>query len=137
MRHGGEATVLVVDDESSVRSTLSRLLQRSGWLVREAASGEDALAILLHPGAAEFPALVLCDLKMPGIGGREVFNRLRGARPEMIHRLMFVTGDVAEAGTATFIADTGCEVVEKPFTVAELAQAMQRVLTRSDNSLSS
>lgn len=127
---GGTATVLIVDDESSVRSTLSRLLHRSGWLVREAVSGEEGLAILLHVSDEELPALVLCDLKMPGIGGRELFARLRVDRPALLDRLIFVTGDVVEPATAAFIAESGCEVVEKPYTVAELAHAMARVLHR-------
>ncbi len=128
---GVDSTVLLVDDEPSVRSTLSRLLQKAGWTVREAASGEEALAFLLPAPQAGLPTLILCDLRMPGIGGREVHAKLAEERPVLLDRLIFVTGDVVAPETATFLTATGCEVVEKPFTVAELGTVMERVLARN------
>ncbi len=124
------ADVLLIDDESAVRATLARVFQRGGWPVREAASGEEGLAWLLAAADADLPALILCDLKMPGMGGREVHAHLLARRPQVLDRLVFVTGDVVESTTAAFIAGAGCEVVEKPFTVAEIARAVERVLGR-------
>lgn len=125
------AEVLLIDDEGAVRATLARVFQRGGWPVREAASGEEGLAWLLDAADTDLPSLIVCDFKMPGMGGREVYNHLLARRPQVLDRLLFVTGDVVESTTAAFIVETGCEVVEKPFTVAEIARAVERVLQRT------
>jgi PAS domain S-box-containing protein len=65
-------TVLVVDDKEATRYTIARLLQKQGYAVREASSGEEALRL-----AAEMPDLVICDIKMPDISGYEVCRRLK------------------------------------------------------------
>lgn len=122
------AAVLLIDDEPAVRSTLVRIFQRGGWRVREAASGEEGLAQLVDVPAAELPAVILCDLKMPGMGGREMYRQLATWRPELLPRVIFVTGDVVESSTAAFFASTQAMVVEKPFTVSEIAQAVELVL---------
>ncbi|HEY4320280.1 MAG TPA: ATP-binding protein [Gemmatimonadales bacterium] len=125
---GLTAAVLLIDDEPAVRSTLVRIFQRGGWRVREAASGEEGLGQLLDVPAADLPAVILCDLKMPGMGGREMYHHLATSRPELLPRLIFVTGDVVETSTAAFFASTQAMVVEKPFTVSEIARAVELVL---------
>ncbi|HEX3927822.1 MAG TPA: ATP-binding protein [Gemmatimonadales bacterium] len=127
---GSVALALIIDDEAAVRATLARIFQRGGWPYREAASGEEGLAWLLDVGAEEAPAIILCDLKMPGMNGREVYRHLLERRPDLVPRVIFVTGDVVEPVTAGFLATTGREVVEKPFTVAEIAGAVERVVNR-------
>lgn len=132
---GTVAEVMLIDDEPSVRTTLARIFQRGGWQVREAGSGEAGLGWLMQVPGSEAPDVILCDLKMPGIGGAEVHAQLAAARPELLTRMIFVTGDVVEASTAAFLAMAGREVVEKPFTVAEIAQAVERVVTRDREQL--
>jgi PAS domain S-box-containing protein len=127
-RDGSAGEVMVIDDEAGVRTTLGRMFKRAGWSVREAASGDDGLAWLATVPDAEAPELILCDLKMPGLSGREVYEQLSIRRPFLLSRIIFVTGDVVESVSNGFIAASGREVVEKPFTVAEIAQAVTRTI---------
>jgi DNA-binding response OmpR family regulator len=71
------ARILVVDDEAPIRMTLERLLQRRGYAVRAAGSGEQALALL---GQQTFELLLL-DLKLPGISGLDVARHARALQP--------------------------------------------------------
>ena len=121
---------LLIDDEAPVRSTLARIFQRGGWAVREAATGAEALSWLLGVDAREAPAVVLCDLKMPGLGGRELYAHLQDQRPEFLQRLIFATDDADEASVAEFIHATGCQLIHKPGSVEEVARAVERVLTQ-------
>jgi CheY-like chemotaxis protein len=121
---------LVIDDEPAVRSTLGRILRRWGWQVREAGSGTEALEMLADT-STDRPALVLCDLKMPGMTGAEFYRELQAAHPALVQRLIFVTGDVVEPDTAQFLGSAGREVVEKPFTMSEIARAVERVARMS------
>lgn len=125
---GGHAEVMIIDDESAVRATLARIFHRGGWPVRQAASAEEGLAWLLTAADAELPPLIICALKMPGMDGIALHNLLRARRPIVLSRLMFVTGDILEPATAEFLATAGRPVVEKPFTVAEIARGAEDVL---------
>ncbi len=125
---GSVAEVMVIDDEAGVRSTLGRMFKRAGWRVREVASGDDGLAWLMTVSDLDAPEVILCDLKMPGLSGREVYEQLAVRRPFLLGRIIFVTGDVVESVSNGFIAASGREVVEKPFTVAEIAHAVTRTI---------
>ena len=127
-RDGSAGEVMVIDDEAGVRTTLGRMFKRAGWNVREAATGDSGLAWLATVPDAEAPEVILCDLKMPGLSGREVYEQLSIRRPFLLSRIIFVTGDVVESVSNGFIAASGREVVEKPFTVAEIAQAVTRTI---------
>jgi DNA-binding response OmpR family regulator len=113
------ARVLLVDDEDSIRVSLKRYFTRRGWQVFEARDGEAALSVLRTEDAQSF-ALVLCDLRMPGMGGAELYAQLGREFPEMIARLVMVSGDVVSAETAAFIAGIDCVVLEKPFELRAL-----------------
>ncbi len=128
---GSVAEAMLIDDESAVRATLARIFQRGGWALRESATGEEGLAWLLTVPSEMAPAVILCDLKMPGLNGKELYTRLVETRPDLVPRVIFVTGDVVEQSTAAFLASAGREVVEKPFTVAEIATAVEKVVGRA------
>lgn len=125
--HAG-ADVMLIDDEPAVRATLKRMFDRAGWHVREADGGAAALLWLLNAAEADTPAVILCDLKMPGMNGREVYERVLEGRPVLAPRFIFVTGDVVESISNGFIAESGRDVVEKPFTIAEIAAAVDRIV---------
>ena len=118
---------LVIDDEPAVRSTIVRIFRRWGWQVREAGSGMEALAIL-DDRSLDPPGLLLCDLKMPGMTGADFYRALQVQHPHLVQRLIFVTGDVVEPDTAQFLGSAGREVVEKPFTMSEIARAVEKVV---------
>lgn len=113
------ARVLLVDDEDSIRVSLKRFFTRRGWQVFEARDGESALSVLRTEDADSF-ALVLCDLRMPGMGGAELYEHLGREFPQMISRLVLVSGDVVSAETASFISAIDCVVLEKPFELRAL-----------------
>jgi CheY-like chemotaxis protein len=131
LAHGKVGEVLLIDDEAAVRSTLARIFQRGGWPVRDASTGEEALAWLLDVPADDAPSVILCDFKMPGMGGQEVYAHLGRGRPEFLSRIIFVTGDLGSESARAFIASTRCLVVEKPFTVSDIARAVEEVLAVS------
>jgi two-component system NtrC family sensor kinase len=124
---GLQPVVLVIDDEPAVRSTLARIFTRWGWTVREEGDAAEALRRLGTDGE---PAVILCDLKMPGMSGSEFYASLQARAPALATRVVFVTGDVVEPDTAQFLATAGRDVVEKPFTIAEIARTVEQVLAR-------
>lgn len=130
LRANGEpAEVLLIDDEAAVRSTLARIFQRGGWAVRDASTGEEALAWLLDVPLEAAPAVILCDFRMPGMDGQGLFGHLERERPELLSRVVFVTGDASGDSARAFIASTSLPIVEKPFTVTEIARAVERILS--------
>ncbi len=118
-------TVLVVDDERLVRSSTRRILERQRYTVLEAVNGEDALAVYkLH--AAEI-GLVILDMGMPVMGGRECFMRLR----ELSEVPVLVATGYASDGEAQSLLARGASLIEKPYPAGELAREVARILAPS------
>jgi PAS domain S-box-containing protein len=116
----GSETLLLVEDDQAVRSLARLVLEGQGYTVLEAAGGAQALALAARH-AGPLHALVT-DLVMPGLGGREVADRLCGHRPGL--PVLYVTGygdEAAEGGGAT-------GVLQKPFTPASLARSVRELL---------
>ncbi len=107
--------LLVVDDEPSLRSLVRRMAERRGWAVTEASSAEEALALPLEGVGA-----VLCDLRMPGIGGAGFCERLRAREPALSERVVYVTGDPYAPEAVAFQHRCGRPLLHKPFEEAEL-----------------
>lgn len=130
-RTGHPPRVLIVDDETTIRIALRRFFTRMGWEVEEAANGEVALEILLGTDgvAARTFSLVVSDLRMPGINGIELYERLKEAQPEILRRLIFSTGDLVSEEAANFVSNTDCLVLQKPFELSTLRDAIAQVLT--------
>ncbi len=85
---GGTETLLLVEDEAAVRSSARRLLERQGYSVLEARHGADALRIVEESGRPI--DLVVTDLVMPEMGGKELAERLRAHRPGL--KVLFMSG---------------------------------------------
>ena len=128
--------VLVVDDESTIRVALRRFFTRLGWSVDEAPGGEVALEKILNSEAAQPFRLVICDLRMPGLNGIGLHDRLAELRPAILDRLIFSTGDLVSEEVADFIETTHCLVLQKPFELSALLQTVQRVDERNNRSAS-
>jgi DNA-binding NtrC family response regulator len=119
---------LVIDDENSIRLALRRFLTRDGWQVDDAADGQLALDKLM--GAPETRAhydLIICDLRMPGVSGAELYDWMHLNRPELLARLIMATGDAVSAEAATFVGRTACPVLQKPFELTELRALVHRI----------
>jgi CheY-like chemotaxis protein len=123
--------VLIIDDEPTIRIALRRFFHRMGWKVEEAAHGHAALAMLrLDSRQNETPPydLVVSDLRMPGLSGIELHERLQTEYPEVLKRLVFSTGDTASEDAADFIRDTKCPVLQKPFELSVLREIVEKLL---------
>ena len=121
---GEGETVLLVDDEMPVRKFAQRLLLRIGYRVLEASNGEEALEVAAHhPGPID---LLLTDLTMPRMGGRELAIRISERRPAT--RVVFMSG-YAEGGVLPeSIGGIDTAFVAKPFTIDALASTVRKSL---------
>jgi CheY-like chemotaxis protein len=104
---------------------LRRWLERQGWTVDEAVDGIQGLALLLSAPSEETYGLVLCDLRMPGMSGIELHERLAAQRPGILSRIIYATGDTASPETAAFLARVERPVLEKPFELSQLASLVE------------
>jgi two-component system response regulator HydG len=125
-RSVAKARVLVVDDEASARSGLEKLLRQEGYVVDTAADGDAALAIVAeHP-----PDLVLTDLRMPGMDGLELLERLRERDGELPVLVVTALGDVSTAVQA--MRAGADDYLTKPIDFDALSVVIERVLQRRD-----
>jgi signal transduction histidine kinase/CheY-like chemotaxis protein len=120
---GGRETVLLVEDEQSVRELVKEMLRERGYTVIEARHGADALvAAEQHTGAIH---LLLTDIVMPEMGGRELARRLRASRPDV--RVLYMSGYLGDATPPEGI-EIGIPILAKPFTTETLAVRAREVL---------
>jgi DNA-binding NtrC family response regulator len=128
---GGEAglRVLLIDDEEIIRVALRRFFSRLGWRADEASDGDSALRIILSEPPVHYDAII-SDLRMPGLSGVELHDRLATLRPELLPRLIVSTGDRSSRDVSEFVGRTSCIVLEKPFELARLREAILRVSGR-------
>src|SRR5271165_1026386 len=117
-------TVLVVEDEAMIRSNVHECLQQLGYEVLAAESGEVALKICEeHRGKID---VVLTDLVMPGMGGHELAGELALRHPGV--KMLFMSGYTEDSAARRDILLKGSAFLQKPFSVADLANAVQQAL---------
>jgi two-component system cell cycle sensor histidine kinase/response regulator CckA len=120
----GSETILVVEDGEEVRKFVVRILKRQGYQVLEAPNGEEALVLSQH---YEGPIhLVLTDVVMPGMSGRELANALLNLRPEL--KVIYMSGYTDNSIVHHGILEKGIHYVQKPFTIEGLARKIQEIL---------
>ncbi len=127
-------SLLIVDDEESIRRALRRYFERRGWVVDEATDGADALVKLDRPDAPAHFDVLLCDLKMPGLSGQELYNGLLRDRPALAAKFIFATGDAGAPDVIDFLGTVGVPVLEKPFELHSLELVAQQVRSRGAGS---
>ncbi len=115
--------VLVIDDEDTILQMIREVLTRSGYKVDVALNGESALERLRQ----YHYDLALCDWKMPGLNGRQIYEKLNAANPEMSRRMIFITGDVVNEATREFLDASKKACLSKPFTLEEFRSAIGQV----------
>jgi len=120
--------VLVIDDEDTILQMINAALTMNGYKVDVARDGESALRRL---GQYHYD-LALCDWKMPGLNGQQVYERLHASDPEMSRRIIFITGDVVNEKTQEFLSSQHKVCLSKPFTLGEFRTAINRVMTPGD-----
>jgi PAS domain S-box-containing protein len=121
----GSETLLVVEDEASVRMVIRRQLESLGYRVREAANGRDALAIAEELGDAL--DLVITDMVMPVLGGREFVSQLTERLPGV--RTMYISGYTDDQVLRRGLEQSGAPFLEKPFTLERLATVVRQALS--------
>lgn len=117
--------VMIVDDEASIRHALARWFTRNGWDVTLCEDGAQALSAVRNNDSAF--DVILCDLKMPGLSGMDVYRELKAERPELLQRLIIATGDVASSDVAAFLSTIQVPVLEKPFALDQLASVLRQI----------
>jgi two-component system NtrC family sensor kinase len=120
----GVKTVLVVEDEASLRDLLAEALTEEGIFVEAASNGEQAIHLI---GKRKFDA-VISDIKMPGVGGKELYLYIQRHHPEMVEKIVFITGDVLSKDTLSFLQITSSRYIEKPFSVDALVVLLNDVI---------
>jgi two-component system cell cycle sensor histidine kinase/response regulator CckA len=121
---GGSETILLVEDEESVRQLVRETLQSRGYRVLEAANGNAALT--LAAAHAETIHLVVTDVVMPGISGHELAQKISATRPGM--KILYLSGYAEDAFTTPFAADAQKAFLQKPFTLQALSRKVREVL---------
>ncbi len=120
---GRRQPALVLDDEAEIAVLLADMLAREGYDSDVVDSGEAALQLL----ASGDYALILCDLRMPGIDGPAVFEWISQHRPHLCQRVGFVTGDTLGSAAESFLARAGRPVLEKPFMPSSVRQLLAEI----------
>jgi CheY-like chemotaxis protein len=120
----GDATILLVEDDDDVRSLISETLAAKGYKVLEAGNGEMALA--MSASVTQDIHLLITDVIMPRMGGRELAERLCRQRPDL--RVIFMSGYADDALHGALEDRPGLAFLEKPFTSARLTSMVSRCL---------
>lgn len=122
-RHGAE-TILVVEDEDAMREVTRRILTRNGYTVLVAAGGEEALSTVRHHDGEVH--LLLTDVVMPHVLGKEVAMHIAALRPEI--RVLFMSGYAHPVLASRGTLDDGVALIEKPFSEQALISKVRGVL---------
>jgi two-component system NtrC family sensor kinase len=118
--------VLVLDDEPKLAQMLVAALRTMGHQATSSTVSPAALEALDQDAYD----LVICDLKMPGADGPQVYQFLQRQHPEMLPRLIFSSGDTVSEKNQEFLAATGCLFLPKPFLLQELKEVVARAVHR-------
>ncbi len=126
----GSETVLLVEDEDAVRRVLRKELERHGYVVLEAAGGEEALQIAASHG--QRIQLLVTDVVMPLMSGPDLARRLTAAHPRM--KVLYVSGYADDAIVRQGTVEPGTPILEKPFAAGALAEKVREVLDAASSS---
>jgi DNA-binding response OmpR family regulator len=115
---------LLVEDDRDVGELLAEFLALEGYEVDRAMDGREALELVRRHAYT----LIVSDVRMPDVDGPALYHELRVVCPEVVRRMVFVTGDVMGTATRRFLDETCLRYLEKPFTIAEFRAVIQGVL---------
>ena len=127
-RSASRLSVLVVDDEPHILHYMRATLETWGHSVAVAADGTEALDL----ANTQHFDLIISDLRMPRLGGREFYHELEAAHPHVARRLVFSTGDTVRGDTLEFLEELGRPFLHKPFSLAELRSLLATVAPEPD-----
>ncbi len=129
---GGQETILLAEDDTTVRRLSKAILKHAGYTVLTARDGEEALRLFdQHAGDID---LALLDVMMPKLGGRAVFEQIRETRPSV--RALFASGYSMDAIHTSFVLDKGLQLIQKPYQRDDLLLRVRKVLDNDENGAS-
>ena len=124
---GASSRILVVDDEPFIVQLVADMLSEEGYKVDTAANGLLALEqIRQHPYD-----LILSDLRMPALDGLALYRELEQNWPDLLNRIIFVSGTIEQPEYRSFLKETGVPILPKPFDLDELRLLTERHLAKS------
>jgi CheY-like chemotaxis protein len=113
--------MLIVEDEPPIQAVLNRLFRTRGWQVDVASNGADALSQINESLIEDSPySVILCDLRMPVMSGMELHDLLQRDQPQLLERLVFLSGDIVGEEVRIFVDRTMCRILSKPLDIADL-----------------
>jgi len=120
--------VLLIEDEEGVMAYVRASLERNGYSVVGVASGVEALRLLQN---GQFLGVV-SDMRTPGgVDGADVHAWIARNRPELVSRIVFITGDIANEETVAILQKTGAPCVEKPFRVQQFISVIEKTMGKA------
>ncbi len=126
--HPGKETVMVVEDEDALRHFAGQLLRDAGYTAVEARNGTEALRLLENPTSRPID-LVVADVIMPQMGGRDLAERIHQLRPQT--PILFTSGYTDDMLDNSGVEKTGAAFLPKPFSPAQLTQKIREVLQKN------
>ena len=118
------ATVLVVEDEAGIRALVQKFLRRHGYEVLEASNGEEALEVIRrHRDSLD---LLITDMIMPHMGGRELVNRLHAQGRDL--KILYISGYTDDSTVYAAELPPGSAFLQKPFTLSALLEKVRGLL---------
>jgi CheY-like chemotaxis protein len=123
---GGTESILLVEDQEEVRTLAREVLQMVGYAVREASNGREALRQVA--ARADAIDLLVTDVVMPQIGGRDLATQLLARRPGL--RVLYMSGHTDDTVVRHGVHDPGVAFLQKPFTPETLAVRVREILDR-------
>jgi PAS domain S-box-containing protein len=123
----GNETILLVEDDSSVRDLAVRFLRGQGYTILEATNGNEAIRIA-RKSKKEKVHLLLTDMVMPQMGGKELVERFRSIHPKI--KVLFISGYTDTAITHHGLSEPNTALLQKPFSLTSLAKKVREVLDK-------
>lgn len=121
--------VLLIEDEPSVMACVQAALERNGYPVVCCESGVDALRLLENGSFLG----VVSDMRTPGgVDGGQVHAWIKSHRPDLVSRVVFITGDIANEETVATLRETGAPCVEKPFRVQQFIEVVSQTMGKAE-----
>jgi two-component system NtrC family sensor kinase len=130
-KEGAGKRILVIDDEEPILQMVREALTPRGYEVDTASDGASGLQRM----SEKQYDVALCDWKMPGLNGQQVYERVRAVNPALSSRIIFITGDVINERTQKFLEQQNKICLAKPFTIAEFRAAIKQVLIAESSQL--
>lgn len=127
----GKGTVLVAEDDPQVRSMVLRTLEKAGYTVLSANNGHEAVS--LYKKHKDSVDLVVLDVVMPEMGGRDCFRHLKIINPSI--KIVIMTGFTSDGSVEDFLDMGAIEVVKKPFELNDFSQVVHKAISTENSAL--